>query len=98
MLDGASAVVDKANRLFVVGDGLTEAGVKLLGAQLANMSIGDIEAMLQTNKIDPLVIMDLMNDFIELAKALVRKYDSSGMHISSNNIMFITRYERLYVL
>lgn len=71
MLDAASAIVDKAERLFVVGDGLTEAGVRLLGAQLANMTIGDIEAMLQTNKIDPLVIMQLQNDFIDLAKALV---------------------------
>lgn len=27
MLDKVAAIVDKANRLFVVGDGLTEAGV-----------------------------------------------------------------------
>lgn len=71
MMQDASSVIDTADRLFVVGQGLTKAGVNLLGAQLANMTIGDIEAMLQTNKIDPLKIVELQSDFIELAKALV---------------------------
>lgn len=64
-------LASRANQLFVVGKGLTQAGVNLLGAQLANMTIGDLEAMLHARKIDPFLIRQLVKDFIDLAKALV---------------------------
>ena len=71
MLNSASSIVSRTNQLFVVGKGLTQAGVNLLGAQLANMTIGDLEAMLHTRKIDPFLIRKLVKQFIDLAKALV---------------------------
>ena len=76
MIGNVNDVVSRADQLFVVGKGLSKEGAKLLGAQLANMTIGDIEAMLQTNKIDPFVIKDLVADFIDLAKALVSRYNN----------------------
>ena len=71
MLVGANEIAESANELFISGEGLSKAGTELLAAQLANMSIGDIEAMLQANKVDPLLIRKLFLDFIDLARALV---------------------------
>lgn len=71
MIGSANAIVNRADQLFVVGSGLTKEGSRMLGAQLANMTIGDLEAMLEVNKVDPTSISELVNDFIDLAKALV---------------------------
>ncbi|XP_053400990.1 uncharacterized protein LOC123541000 [Mercenaria mercenaria] len=70
MIGSANDIVSRADQLFVVGKGLSKEGTKLLGAQLANMTIGDLEAMLEVNKVDPTMIGKLVHDFIDLAKAL----------------------------
>ena len=49
----------------------TETGIRLLGEKLADMTIADVEALLYANKLDPLKIFQITNDFIDLAKALV---------------------------
>jgi hypothetical protein len=65
-------IVQRADQLFVVGNGLSEQGTRLLGALLANMTIGDVEALLERNKVDPTQIRKIVEDFIDLAIALVR--------------------------
>ena len=72
MIGAANDIVNRADQIFIVGKGLSKIGTELLGAELANMTIGDLEAMLETNKIDPTMIAKLVHDFIDLAKALVR--------------------------
>ena len=83
MLGGINDIAERANELFIAGEGLSQAGTELLGAQLANMTIGDIEAMLHANKVDPFLIRQLFLDFIELARALV-----SFLKPLSNNFLF----------
>ncbi|KAK3612537.1 hypothetical protein CHS0354_024514 [Potamilus streckersoni] len=74
MIGKGNDIVGRANQLFIVGQGLTGAGVKLLGNQLANMTIGDLESMLEVNKIDPLKILQLGKDLRDLAKALYSEF------------------------
>ena len=69
--DDVEDIAGRAEQIFVVGKGLSKAGAKILGEQLANMSIGDIEAMLETNKVDPFAIQKIIKEFIELARAIV---------------------------
>ena len=58
-------------RTFVVGKGLTNSGIKLLGNKLAAMTIADLESMLDMKNVDPLEIWKLTNELKDLAKALV---------------------------
>jgi hypothetical protein len=65
-------IVQRADQLFVVGKGLSEQGTRLLAAQLANMAIGDIEALLESNNVNPTQIRKVVENFIDLAIALVK--------------------------
>jgi hypothetical protein len=47
--------VGRANQVFIVGQGLSNAGVEMLGKKLANMTIGDIQSMLDMKNLDPVV-------------------------------------------
>ena len=58
-------------RMFVVGKGLTNSGIKLLGNKLAAMTIADLESMLDMKNVDPLEVWKLTNELKDLAKALV---------------------------
>ena len=60
--------------LYVVGSGLSGEGVRLLGQKLANMTIGDIESMMDLKDIDPFKVAELAEDLKDLAKALVSVY------------------------
>ena len=70
---GANAA-GRLGSLFVVGQGLSDEGVRLLGKKLANMTIGDVESMLDTKNIDPFLVAQLMLDLRDLMKALVSKF------------------------
>ncbi|KAK3612515.1 hypothetical protein CHS0354_024486 [Potamilus streckersoni] len=70
ILGKVNDIIGRANQLFIVGQGFSGAGVRLLGNQLANMTIGDLESMLEMNKIDPLKVIQLGKDLRDLAKAL----------------------------
>ncbi|WAR05125.1 hypothetical protein MAR_020494 [Mya arenaria] len=83
MFDDISDTVNRANQLFVVGKGLSKLGTELLGTQLANMTIADIESLLHTKKVDPFKIRNVVKDFIDLAKAL---YSEVMEKISSGNV------------
>jgi hypothetical protein len=77
MLTSATDIVGRANQVFIVGQGLSNAGVEMLGKKLANMTIGDIQAMLDMKNLDPVVVVKLLGQLKDLAKALV-----SNMNIS----------------
>ena len=64
-------IAGRAEQIFVVGKGLSKEGTKLLGEQLAAMSVGDLEAMLESNKADPFLVQQLVKDVMELARAIV---------------------------
>ena len=64
-------IAGRAEQIFVVGKGLSKEGTKLLGEQLAAMSVGDLEAMLESNKVDPFLVQQLVKDVMELARAIV---------------------------
>lgn len=57
-----------------MGEGLSNAGVDLLGEKLANMTIGDIKAMLDLRNLDPVVVVQLFGQLKELARALVSRF------------------------
>lgn len=71
MMGAVTDIVGRAKQAYVVGQGLSQEGAKLLGAKLANMTIGDLESMLDTKNIDPFLVVKLMNELKDLAKALV---------------------------
>lgn len=67
-----SNIAGRAKQAFVVGNGLSQEGTKLLGKKLACMTIGDLEALLDLKNIDPVKVAELMKNIGDLAKALVR--------------------------
>lgn len=64
-------VAGASEEAYIIGQGLSELGAKLLGDKLANMTIGDIESLLDMKNIDPILVAQLMKDMRDLAKALV---------------------------
>jgi hypothetical protein len=77
MLTSATDIVGRANQVFIVGQGLSNSGVEMLGKKLANMAIGDIQAMLDMKNLDPVVGVKLLGQLKDLSKGLV-----SNMNIS----------------
>jgi hypothetical protein len=77
MLTSATDIVGRANQVFIVGQGLSNSGVEMLGKKLANMAIGDIQAMLYMKNLDPVVGVKLLGQLKDLSKGLV-----SNMNIS----------------
>ena len=71
MMGTTSDIIGRTKQAFVVGQGLTNAGVRLLGEKLANMTIGDISSMFDMKNIDPFLIYELGKQLKDLAKALV---------------------------
>lgn len=66
-----SEIAGRAKQAFIVGNGLSKEGVRLLGKKLACMTIGDLEALLDLKNIDPIKVAELMKNIGDLAKALV---------------------------
>ncbi|XP_063408925.1 uncharacterized protein LOC134692405 [Mytilus trossulus] len=64
----------RTKQAYVVGHGLTNAGVKLLGQKLANMTIGDIENLLDVKNVDPVEIIKLMDQLRDLFRALTSEF------------------------
>ena len=71
MFNSLDFVATGIEEAYVIGQGLSEVGAKLLGEKLANMTIGDIETLLDFKDIDPILVAQLMKDMRDLAKALV---------------------------
>ncbi|XP_052806221.1 uncharacterized protein LOC128235438 [Mya arenaria] len=86
MLGDSNSMISRANQLFIVGKGLSKLGTELLGAQLANMTIGDIESLLHTKKVDPFKIRDIVKAFIDLARVLYSEVMEKLLSGSYKNI------------
>jgi hypothetical protein len=71
MLGGTTDIKGRTKQTFIVGKGLTNSGVKLLGEKLAIMTIGDLTSLFEMKNIDPILIYQLGKQLKELAKALV---------------------------
>lgn len=74
MLTSTTDIVGRAEQTFIVGKGLSNAGVELLGQKLANMTIADIKAMLDLKNLDPVVVAELMGQIKDLCKALLSEF------------------------
>ncbi|CAG2251012.1 unnamed protein product [Mytilus edulis] len=59
---------------YAIGQGLSEVGAKLLGEKLANMTVGDIETLMDFKNVDPILVAQLMKDLRDLAKALYSEF------------------------
>jgi hypothetical protein len=71
MLGDTTDIKGRTKQTFIVGKGLTNSGVKLLGEKLAIMTIGDLTSLFEMKNIDPILIYQLGKQLKELAKALV---------------------------
>ena len=87
-------IAGRAEQIFIVGKGLSKEGTKLLGEQLAGMTIGDLEAMLETNKVDPFLVQQIVKDFIELAKAIVCSLYGNYIKV----FVLTLNFQNLYIL
>ncbi|VDH98959.1 Hypothetical predicted protein [Mytilus galloprovincialis] len=67
-------VVTGIKDAYSIGQGLSEVGAKLLGEKLANMTVGDIETLMDFKNIDPILVAQLMKDLRDLAKALYSEF------------------------
>ncbi|VDI76849.1 Hypothetical predicted protein, partial [Mytilus galloprovincialis] len=74
MLGATFDIPGRTNQAFVVGQGLTNAGVRLLGQKLANMTIGDIENLLDVKNVDPVEVSKLIDELRDLFKALLSEF------------------------
>ncbi|KAL5014713.1 hypothetical protein ScPMuIL_008983 [Solemya velum] len=70
MFDDVKAIAGRDKQIFVVGEGLTQAGGKLLGEKLADMTIGDLEAMLDMKNLDPELLIQFTLELRDLCRAL----------------------------
>lgn len=72
MLGKVLGVLGRGDQPYTVGSGLTQAGVELLGAKLANMSIGELLALSEELTISPETAFKISMQIRDLAMAVVR--------------------------
>jgi hypothetical protein len=92
MIGQVTEIAGRAKQAFVVGQGLSPEGAKLLGKKLACMTIGDLEGLLELKNIDPFKVAELLGHLKDLAKALVglllRPF-STQLFITTNRKLFM---------
>ncbi|XP_048258679.1 uncharacterized protein LOC124137747 [Haliotis rufescens] len=70
VLGQVTDILGRGDQAYTVGKGLTGKGLQLLGAKLANMSIGEMIAMFDAKNIDPELALRLTRQLRDLALAL----------------------------
>lgn len=85
----ASEIAGRVKQAFVVGNGLSKEGTRLLGKKLACMTIGDLESLLDLKNIDPVKVAELMKNIADLAKALVCFYCTFFVFDELNHFYFL---------
>ncbi|XP_046360096.2 uncharacterized protein LOC124137716 [Haliotis rufescens] len=70
VLGRVTDILGRGDQAYTVGKGLTGKGLQLLGAKLANMSIGEMIAMFDAKNIDPELALRLTRQLRDLALAL----------------------------
>ncbi|XP_071798137.1 uncharacterized protein [Asterias amurensis] len=58
----------------IIGGGMTLKGLDALGNRIANMTIGELEAMLDLQNIDPFTVVQLMKDLRALYRTFVSEF------------------------
>lgn len=71
MLTKVQDVAGSFGEMFVPGKGLTAAGANALGLKIANMTIGELQAYVMAEGVDPELAIQLMKDMKDLLYALV---------------------------
>lgn len=84
-----SEIAGRVKQAFVVGNGLSKEGTRLLGKKLACMTIGDLESLLDLKNIDPVKVAELMKNIADLAKALVSFYCTIFFVFGELNYLFL---------
>ena len=98
MIGQVTEIAGRAKQAFIVGQGLSPEGAKLLGKKLACMTIGDLEGLLELKNIDPFKVAELMGHLRDLAKALVRRNSyHSVMHELSVWEQKFKRLKKIYI-
>ncbi|XP_022103294.1 uncharacterized protein LOC110986022 [Acanthaster planci] len=59
---------------IIIGGGLTQKGLDALGQRIANMTIGELEAMLDLQNIDPFTVVQLMKDLRALFRTFIEEF------------------------
>lgn len=85
MIGQVTEIAGRAKQAFIVGQGLSPEGAKLLGKKLACMTIGDLEGLLEMKNIDPFKVIELMGHLKDLAKALVSKSRMNSIDFLKSN-------------
>ncbi|XP_041378093.1 uncharacterized protein LOC121390363 [Gigantopelta aegis] len=70
MLGSGVEIAGRVHQTFIVGKGLTKAGMKLLSAKMADMTLGEISALLDMKNIDPELALKLAKNIKELIQSL----------------------------
>ncbi|XP_067658325.1 uncharacterized protein [Haliotis asinina] len=70
MLGKAVGVLARGQQAYTIGSGLTQAGMELLGAKLANMSIGELLALSEELTISPDTAVKISMELRDLAMAV----------------------------
>ncbi|XP_048258676.1 uncharacterized protein LOC125384201 [Haliotis rufescens] len=70
VLGQVTDILGRGDQAYTVGKGLTGKGLQLLGAKLANMSIGEMIAMFDAKNIDPELTLRLTRQLRDLCLAL----------------------------
>ncbi|XP_076076023.1 uncharacterized protein LOC143046845 [Mytilus galloprovincialis] len=74
MMSAAKDIAGRKDQAYVVGQGLSNVGVDMLGEKLAKMTIGEIKDMLDLRNLDPVIIVKLFGQLKDLAKALLTEF------------------------
>ncbi|XP_038050728.1 uncharacterized protein LOC119723897 [Patiria miniata] len=73
LLDLSLAVSATWQGNVIIGGGLTLKGLDALEKRIANMTIGELEAMLDLQNIDPIVVVQLMKDLRSLYRTFTEE-------------------------
>ncbi|KAK7494165.1 hypothetical protein BaRGS_00014638, partial [Batillaria attramentaria] len=70
MLKTVQDIQGRLEQTYVPGKGLTGAGAKALGLKMANMTIGELQAFVMSEGVDPELAIQLMKDMKDLLYSL----------------------------
>lgn len=71
MLKTVDDIKGRFESTYIPGKGLTGEGTKALGLKIANMTIGELQAYVMSEGIDPELALELMKDMKNLVSTLV---------------------------
>ena len=71
MMKKVADIQGRLEQAFIPGKGLTGKGAEALALKLANMTIGELQAYIMSEGVDPVLAIQLMKDMKDLLYSLV---------------------------